>query len=51
MGNEKPRAAATFRQAAARARQLEVRGLNVVAVFDGFAALTTIVIPAIIDSG
>ena len=31
------------------AKQLEVRGLNVVEVFDGFAALTTIVIPAIIN--
>ena len=31
------------------AKQLEARGLNVVEVFDGYAALTTIVVPAIIQ--
>ena len=30
------------------ARQLETRGLNAIEVFDGYAALTTIVVPAII---
>jgi len=30
------------------AKQLETRGLNAVEVFDGYAALTTIVVPAII---
>ena len=30
------------------AKQLETRGLSVVEVFDGYAALTTIVVPAII---
>lgn len=31
------------------AKQLEARGLNAVEVFDGYAALTTIVVPAIIQ--
>lgn len=30
------------------AKQLEARGLNAIDVFDGYAALTTIVVPAII---
>ena len=30
------------------AKQLEARGLNAIEVFDGYAALTTIVVPAII---
>ena len=30
------------------AKQLEARGLNVIEVFNGYAALTTIVVPAII---
>lgn len=31
------------------AKQLEARGLNAVEVFDGYAALTTVVVPAIIQ--
>ena len=31
------------------ARQLETRGLNAIDVFDGYAALTTIIVPAIIQ--
>ena len=31
------------------AKQLETRGLNAIEVFDGYAALTTIVVPAIIQ--